>query len=169
MTSDMQPVLNRIDDRVDDLVELTADLIRCRSVTPEEGGALEHLEKLLGAHGFRCTRIDRGGVANLYARWGDAAPVFGFNGHTDTSFTGTSADLRMVSNIEPEDELRGRIVGESTGRSSGCRDDRADPSTRPPPRRCRRARTSLDERRVLRRVRRPSPVHGPSGCRRSRW
>jgi succinyl-diaminopimelate desuccinylase len=66
-----------------DAASLTAELIRCPSVTPEEGGALAHLEKLLSAHGFRCTRIDRGGVANLYARWGDKGPVFGFNGHTD--------------------------------------------------------------------------------------
>ncbi len=34
-----------------------------------------------------------------------------FNGHMDTSFTGTDADLRMVANIEPESELKGRIVG----------------------------------------------------------
>ena len=36
----------------------------------------------------------------------------GFNGHTDTSYTGTSADLRMVADIEPEAELSGRIVGD---------------------------------------------------------
>jgi len=36
----------------------------------------------------------------------------GFNGHTDTSYTGTSADLRMVATIEPESELKGRIVGD---------------------------------------------------------
>jgi acetylornithine deacetylase/succinyl-diaminopimelate desuccinylase-like protein len=35
----------------------------------------------------------------------------GFNGHMDTSFTGTDADLRMVAKIEPESELKGRIVG----------------------------------------------------------
>jgi len=35
-----------------------------------------------------------------------------FNGHTDTSFTGTKDDLRMVADIEPEAELTGRIVGD---------------------------------------------------------
>ena len=35
----------------------------------------------------------------------------GFNGHTDTSFAGTGADLRMVANIEPDTELKGKIVG----------------------------------------------------------
>ncbi|MFB9150847.1 succinyl-diaminopimelate desuccinylase [Roseovarius ramblicola] len=68
-----------------DPARLTADLIRCPSVTPEEGGALLLLEGVLSDAGFACTRVDRGGVSNLYARWGDrgAARSFGFNGHTD--------------------------------------------------------------------------------------
>lgn len=66
-------------------VELTADLVRCASVTPDEGGALVLLEALLSDAGFACTRVDRGGVCNLFARWGAGANgrTFGFNGHTD--------------------------------------------------------------------------------------
>jgi len=43
------------------------------------------LERLLAGAGFECTRVDRGGIANLYARWGTrgANKSFGFNGHTD--------------------------------------------------------------------------------------
>ena len=68
-----------------DPVRLTADLIRCPSVTPEEGGALQLLDALLTQAGFTCTRVDRGGIANLFARWGAKghARSFGFNGHTD--------------------------------------------------------------------------------------
>ncbi|WP_320177300.1 succinyl-diaminopimelate desuccinylase [Roseovarius pacificus] len=68
-----------------DPVALTADLVRCPSVTPEEGGALVLLAELLSKAGFACTRVDRNGVSNLFARWGDkgAAKTFGFNGHTD--------------------------------------------------------------------------------------
>ena len=68
-----------------DPVDLTARLIRCPSVTPAEGGALELLERELSAAGFACTRVDRGGIANLFARWGarGANRSFGFNGHTD--------------------------------------------------------------------------------------
>lgn len=68
-----------------DPVGLTAALIRCPSVTPDEGGAIELLHQFLADAGFTCTRVDRGGIANLYARWGEAKPgrVFGFNGHTD--------------------------------------------------------------------------------------
>ena len=68
-----------------DPVALAAELIRCPSVTPEEGGALRLLETLLAEAGFACTRVDRGGVANLFARWGEKGHprTFGFNGHTD--------------------------------------------------------------------------------------
>ena len=68
-----------------DPVALTASLIRCPSVTPEDGGAMAILEELLGTAGFECHRADRGGVANLFARWGKkgANRSFGFNGHVD--------------------------------------------------------------------------------------
>ncbi|WP_170362391.1 succinyl-diaminopimelate desuccinylase [Ruegeria arenilitoris] len=81
-----------------DPVELTADLIRCPSVTPEEGGALVLLEKLLSDAGFDCTRVDRGGVANLFARWGKKghARSFGFNGHTDVVPVGDEAAWTML-------------------------------------------------------------------------
>ena len=68
-----------------DPVQLSADLIRCNSVTPAEGGALVLLEGLLTDAGFECTRVDREGIPNLFARWGakGANRSFGFNGHTD--------------------------------------------------------------------------------------
>ncbi|MEL6957527.1 MAG: succinyl-diaminopimelate desuccinylase [Pseudomonadota bacterium] len=68
-----------------DPISLTADLIRCPSVTPEEGGALQLLDALLSDAGFKTWRIDRNGTPNLYARWGTrgANRSFGFNGHTD--------------------------------------------------------------------------------------
>ncbi|HET7410326.1 MAG TPA: succinyl-diaminopimelate desuccinylase, partial [Paracoccaceae bacterium] len=74
-----------------DPAELTAELIRCPSVTPAEGGAIALLERTLGEAGFRCTRISRGGVENLFARWGTADPVFAFNGHTDVVPAGDPA------------------------------------------------------------------------------
>jgi succinyl-diaminopimelate desuccinylase len=68
-----------------DPVQLSADLIRCNSVTPAEGGALVLLEDLLTDAGFECTRVDQEGIPNLFARWGakGANRSFGFNGHTD--------------------------------------------------------------------------------------
>ena len=76
-----------------DAAQLTADLIRCPSVTPEEGGALVLLEKRLSDAGFECVRVDRGDVSNLFARWGRKgdSKTFGFNGHTDVVPVGDSA------------------------------------------------------------------------------
>lgn len=80
-----------------DAVALTADLIRCPSVTPEEGGALALLEARLTSAGFACTRVDRGGIANLFARWGEKGHVrtFGFNGHTDVVPIGARSDWQF--------------------------------------------------------------------------
>ncbi len=68
-----------------DPVALTARLIRCASVTPADEGALALLEGELSSAGFDCTRTDRNGIGNLFARWGDRAHprTLGFNGHTD--------------------------------------------------------------------------------------
>lgn len=76
-----------------DPVELTANLVRCASVTPTEGGALVLLEKLLSEAGFECHRTDRGEVSNLFARWGRKGSnrSFGFNGHTDVVPVGDEA------------------------------------------------------------------------------
>ncbi|UYV37901.1 succinyl-diaminopimelate desuccinylase [Rhodobacteraceae bacterium D3-12] len=77
-----------------DPVQLCQSLVRCPSVTPAEGGAMQLLETVLSAAGFTCTRVDRGGVSNLFARWGDKghAKTFGFNGHTDVVPVGNVAD-----------------------------------------------------------------------------
>ncbi|WP_299047599.1 succinyl-diaminopimelate desuccinylase [uncultured Tateyamaria sp.] len=81
----MQPV---------DPVALTADLVRCPSVTPEDAGALDVLHRLLSEAGFECAWADRGGIRNLFARFGpNGHPrTFGFNGHTDVVPVGNPGD-----------------------------------------------------------------------------
>ncbi len=76
-----------------DPVALTQALIRCPSVTPEEGGALDLLQRTLEELGFRCQRLvfsepGTPDVDNLYARYGEAGPNFCFAGHTDVVPTG---------------------------------------------------------------------------------
>ena len=67
---------------------LACELIARNSVTPEDAGCLELIAERLGQIGFSCERIDRGGVSNLWARRGTAAPLFCFAGHTDVVPTG---------------------------------------------------------------------------------
>jgi succinyl-diaminopimelate desuccinylase len=71
-----------------DPVAIARDLIRCRSVTPEDGGALAYLDDVLAHAGFvvhRETFTEPGTapIENLYARIGTAAPNLMFAGHTD--------------------------------------------------------------------------------------
>lgn len=66
-----------------DTLDLARRLIACRSVTPSDGGCLDLIAARLTAAGFRCERMDRGGVGNLWARHGHAAPVVCLAGHVD--------------------------------------------------------------------------------------
>src|SRR5271156_4939946 len=71
-----------------DPVAIARDLLRCRSVTPEDGGALDVLQRVLSQAGFTVQRavFTEAGTApidNLYARIGTAKPNLVFAGHTD--------------------------------------------------------------------------------------
>lgn len=67
----------------DATLSLAEQLISCRSITPEDGGCIPIIAQRLQCSGFACERIDRGGVANLWARRGTARPLLCFAGHTD--------------------------------------------------------------------------------------
>jgi succinyl-diaminopimelate desuccinylase len=71
-----------------DPVALARDLVRCRSVTPSEAGALGVIEELLKPAGFAVHRVTfaepgTSPVENLYARIGSSGPHLLFAGHTD--------------------------------------------------------------------------------------
>jgi succinyl-diaminopimelate desuccinylase len=82
-----------------DPVAIARELIRCRSVTPQEGGALAYLESVLAKAGFavhRTTFAEPGTapVENLYGRIGTAKPNLMFAGHTDVVPPGDEAAWR---------------------------------------------------------------------------
>ncbi|HMA15665.1 MAG TPA: succinyl-diaminopimelate desuccinylase [Kiloniellaceae bacterium] len=79
-----------------DTLELAQALIRCKSVTPEEGGALDLLQSVLEPLGFTCHRLpfaEEGAprVDNLYARLGEGGPHLCYAGHTDVVPVGDAA------------------------------------------------------------------------------
>jgi succinyl-diaminopimelate desuccinylase len=63
-------------------------LVRRPSLTPDDAGIMALLADRLALLGFVCERIDRGGVANLWARHGDTTPLVCFAGHVDVVPTG---------------------------------------------------------------------------------
>src|SRR3546814_6115994 len=79
-----------------DTLELAQALIRCPSVTPGEGGALDLLQSVLEDLGFACHRLrfaedDSPPVDNLYARLGAGSPHLCYAGHTDVVPVGDAA------------------------------------------------------------------------------
>ena len=71
-----------------DPVAIARELIRCPSVTPEEGGAISYLQRVLTGANFDVHRVmftqpGYDNIENLYARVGTGAPHFAFAGHTD--------------------------------------------------------------------------------------
>ncbi len=98
-----------------DPVAATQALIRCRSVTPVEGGALDRLQSWLDELGFTCHRLVFSGdgaedVDNLYARLGNAGPNFCFAGHTDVVPAGDPQAWRVdpFAGTVIDDALYGR-------------------------------------------------------------
>ncbi len=83
-----------------DPVDILRNLIRCPSVTPEEGGALAYLDALLSNAGFTTHRVkltspDTPDIENLYARFGAKGPNLCFAGHTDVVPPGDAAQWRF--------------------------------------------------------------------------
>lgn len=69
-------------------LDLTQELIRRRSVTPEDDGCQALIAQRLSRIGFQCETIQCGAVTNLWARRGTERPLLCFAGHTDVVPTG---------------------------------------------------------------------------------
>ena len=65
-------------------VNLTSELIKCPSVTPDEAGTFKLIRELYKDTDFKINEINKNGVKNLFLRWGSKnLPTFGFCGHID--------------------------------------------------------------------------------------
>ena len=75
-----------------EVIALLDQLIRCRSITPEDAGCQDILATRLEKLGFVCESMPFGDVSNLYARRGTHGPVLCFAGHTDVVPPGADED-----------------------------------------------------------------------------
>ncbi|MGB6144776.1 MAG: succinyl-diaminopimelate desuccinylase [Rhodanobacter sp.] len=74
-----------------DVLELARDLIRRRSVTPEDAGCLPLIGERLERVGFHVEHLRYGEVDNLWVTHGAAGPTLVFLGHTDVVPSGPEA------------------------------------------------------------------------------
>lgn len=70
------------------VLALASDLLARASVTPDDADCQALLAERLARIGFEIEFIEAGGVTNLWARRGQARPLFVFAGHTDVVPTG---------------------------------------------------------------------------------
>ncbi len=65
------------------ILDLTMELVRCKSVTPEDAGCLNILTKHMNQMGFSVKDLSSEGITNIWATHGTGNPLFIFAGHTD--------------------------------------------------------------------------------------
>ena len=70
------------------MIELLQNLLRIKSISPNDMGCFDLIEKELFKLGFNCKRINYLNVENLYATSGTSGKLFCFLGHTDVVPTG---------------------------------------------------------------------------------
>ncbi len=98
-------------------LELAMDLIARPSVTPDDAGCQALLIARLEKLGFNIEQLPFGDVSNLWARRGNAGPLFCFAGHTDVVPSGPE-DKWQYPPFEPcikEGKLHGRGAADMKG------------------------------------------------------
>ena len=91
----------------DPVLSLLSDLVRRRSITPDDAGCQDMITARLQALGFTCETMVFGEVTNLWARRGEGSPVFCFAGHTDVVPPG---DAREWQSDPFEPDIRGQYL-----------------------------------------------------------
>ena len=91
-----------------DPLPLAQALVRCPSVTPEDGGAQAVLGAELERLGFGVTQLPFGTTPNLFARLGTLAPHLCFAGHTDVVPPGQGWSREPFAGAVVDGKLVGR-------------------------------------------------------------
>lgn len=99
------------------VLDLTKELIRRQSVTPEDAGCQQQMAQRLEALGFTIESMFFEDTLNLWARKGQGKPLFCFAGHTDVVPTGP---LEQWTSPPFEPEIRdGMLYGRGTADMKG--------------------------------------------------
>ncbi len=92
------------------VLELTEQLVSCRSITPDDAGCQDIIESQLDSAGFKSERINRNDTSNLWSTHGTGSPVVLFAGHTDVVPPGEGWKTDpFIPTVED-----GRLIGRGT-------------------------------------------------------
>lgn len=94
---------------IEDSLQLSCELIRRQSITPEDQGCQDLICERLQAIGFNCQHLRFEDVDNLWATRGSGGPLFVFAGHTDVVPSGPE-DSWSSPPFEPA-QRDGRLYG----------------------------------------------------------
>lgn len=78
-----------------EVFDLTCELIRRPSLTPDDAGCMTLIAARLERARFHCEHLRYGDVANLWATHGSGAPVLAFLGHVDVVPSGPETDWTL--------------------------------------------------------------------------
>ena len=112
-----QSTRNRLTKETNTSVELLVELVRNRSITPDDAGCQSLIAARLGAIGFQCEPMTFNDVTNLWARKGTGSPLFCFAGHTDVVPPGDESEWHS----DPFDPVisDGKLYGRGTADMKG--------------------------------------------------
>ncbi len=103
-------------------IELTKTLINCRSVTPENDGAIEQVSYWLEEIGFKSEILNfeeegTASIKNLWSKMGSKGPTICFAGHTDVVPTGNIDE--WSSDPFDANEVNDKIIGRGAADMKG--------------------------------------------------
>ena len=103
-------------------IELTKTLINCRSVTPENDGAIEQVSHWLEEIGFKSEILNfeeegTASIKNLWSKMGSKGPTICFAGHTDVVPTGNIDE--WSSDPFDASEVNDKIIGRGAADMKG--------------------------------------------------
>ncbi|MDR1488565.1 MAG: succinyl-diaminopimelate desuccinylase [Holosporales bacterium] len=102
------------------IIKILDDLIKFRSISPNDDGAIEYCKSFLENLGFLCQALSFYGVNNLYAKFGNNDKNLCFAGHVDvvsplSEWNTNPFELNIVNGI-----AYGRGVNDMKGPLSSC-------------------------------------------------